>query len=539
MIKLGLVLILFLLQLQSVIGYSHGDTLRGSNGRGRAWWKVVRYDLTVDFDIKSKRITGCNIIDLKVTDQPTDTMQIDLQAPMIVDSVCCSDGNLRFKNEDKVWWITGAFATWRGETTHELKVYFHGVPRIAVNPPWDGGFSWTKSKSGLDWVAVSCQGLGASVWWPCKDAQWEEPESGMTMHYVVPKELTCAGNGRLLSTVAIADKNVWTWQVKNPINSYDVTFYIGDYVHWHDTLNGEKGLLDLDFWVLRENESKAREQFKVVKQMIHCFEYWLGPYPFYEDGYKLCDAPYLGMEHQSAIAYGNKYKSGYLGGDRTNTGVGMNFDYIVVHESGHEWFGNSVTARDIADNWIQEGITTYAESLFEECLTNKNNGLVYNRGEWNNIMNMKPMIGDYGVNKEGAPDMYDKGAAMMSMIRTLMDDDNQFRKMLRGLSSTFYHRTVTTADVEDYIIKESGLDLKPFFNQYLRKADIPEIAYYMKDGQLYYHFDNVDESFELPLSVKSGNQEIMLNIKSDWQHVKWHGGYNLHFSKDFLVNVKS
>ena len=521
------------------IAYNHADTLRGSNGRGREWWDVTHYNLNVDFSITNKSISGSTKIDFYITKTPIDSMQLDLQQPMILDSVMYGSENLPIVNDGNAWWVKHTFSKWKKGQRGSVTAYFHGTPRPAKNPPWDGGISWLTDSTGKNWEAVSCQGLGASVWWVCKDAQWDEPDSGMDMTYCVPKELSCVGNGRLFEKTNIGDKTKWHWKVTNPINNYDVTFYIGDYVNWQDTVMGEQGKLDLSFWALRYHELQARQHFKVVKQMIHCFEYWLGPYPFYEDGYKLVEAPYLGMEHQSAIAYGNKYKMGYLGDDRTGTGIGMNFDYIIVHESGHEWYGNSVTAKDIADNWIQEGITTYSESLFEECLSGKDAGMKYCRGEWNNIMNNTTIIGTYGVNKEGAGDMYDKGAAIMYMIRKTIDNDEQFRAMLRGLSKTFYHKTITTKEVEDYIIKISKKDLTPFFDQYLRTTKIPLVEYYIKDKELYCKFSDVVEGFTLPVSISSGKFETELNITSQWQHIKWKGGYNVQFTKDYLINIKT
>jgi len=317
-----------------------------------------------------------------------------------------------------------------------------------------------------------------------------------------------------------------------------VTFYIGDYVHWHDTLMGEKGILDLDFYVLRYNEERARKQFAVVKDMIHCYEYWLGPYPFYEDGYKLVEAPYLGMEHQSAIAYGNKFKMGYLGTDRSMTNYGLDFDYIIIHESGHEWFGNSITAKDMADNWIHEGITTYSESLFAECLLGKEKAQQYSRGGRHNIENEQPVIANYGVNEEGPGDIYDKGAAIMYMVRVMTNDDEKFRMMLRGLSREFYHQAVTTKQVEDYISAHTGLDLKAFFGQYLRRANIPELEYSIKDNELNYRFNDVVAGFTLPITVTAGATSATIKPTAEWQHMPWKGGYNLKVSKDFLIKVK-
>jgi aminopeptidase N len=537
----------YLLSANTTFAYTHADSLRGSNGPGRKWWDVTRYDLQVAIDTNSHTISGTNQISFRVTDVPHDSMQIDLQEPMILDSVvlAITDGvaasvNLPLAHEGNVWWVTYPFHKLEIKHDYAVMAYYHGAPRKAVNPPWDGGFSWTHDKEGKAWVAVSCQGLGASVWWPCKDAQWDEPDQGMAMRFFMPG-MQVISNGRQLDVSASAPRGsvgLSGWEVKNPINNYDVTFYAGDYVHWHDTLIGEKGKLDLDFYALRYNEEKAKEQFAVVKQMIHCFEYWMGPYPFYEDGYKLVEAPYLGMEHQSAVAYGNNYKMGYMGFDRTFTGVGMNFDYIIVHESGHEWFGNSITAKDMADNWIHEGITTFSESLFAECLLGKEKAYKYARGEWMNIRNDKPVIGDYCVNEEGSGDMYDKGAAMMHMIRVMTNDDEKFRMMLRGLSKEFYHQTVTTKQVEDYIATHTGLDLTAFFNQYLRSKDEPQLEYSIKGGQLNYKFNNVVAGFSLPLTVTAGNVTKDIRPTGEWQHIAWDQAGDVKFSNDFLIKVK-
>ena len=537
----------YLLPANTTFAYTHADTLRGSNGNGRNWWDVKQYYLEVTkIDIAAKSIAGVVDISLDVTGTPHDSMQIDLQEPMIIDKVSCNGKELDFTKEGNAWWVTNTFHNWKTGSNYHIRIAYHGVPRQAVNPPWDGGLSWTHDSTGNLWIAVSCQGLGASVWWPCKDAQWDEPDNGMELYFTVPKNFQCVSNGKLAGTQvlggSVPDKSatdmVWHWQVKNPINNYDVTFYIGDYVHWQDTLMGEKGRLDLDFWVLRENEKKARKQFAVVKQMIHCYEYWMGPYPFYEDGYKLVDAPYLGMEHQGAIAYGNQYKMGYLGYDRSLSGYGMTFDYIIIHESGHEWFGNNVTAKDMADNWVHESITTYAEALFVECSLGKEKAQKYCRGEWHGIKNDKPIIGHYGVNEEGSGDMYDKGSAIMHMIRIMTNDDEKFRMMLRGIGKEFYHHIVTTQEIEYFIAKHTGLKLTAFFNQYLRTKDIPQLEYAIKDGDLSYKFNNIVEGFTLPLTVTAGETTAPISPTAEWQHIKWNGGYDVKFSNDFLIKVK-
>lgn len=528
-----------------VFAFTHADTLRGSNGRGRNWWDVRRYHLDVRFDTLNQSISGRVQMFYKVTAETADSMQIDLQEPMELDSVFLvpsiySSRILRaaFAREGNAWWVMAPFGKTTKDSTASLVLYYHGAPRKAVNPPWDGGFSWRHDSAGVAQIAVSCQGLGASVWWPCKDAQWEEPEEGMRISLEAPANLQAISNGRKASETDNGGYKTTVWEIRNPINNYDVTFYIGDYVHWSDTLMGEKGKLDLDFYVLRNNEAKARKQFEVVRPMIHCFEYWMGPYPFYEDGYKLVEAPYLGMEHQSAIAYGNGYKMGYKGFDRSMSGFGLKWDYIIIHESGHEWFGNNVTARDMADNWIHEGITCYSEALFTECQQGFTKGQKYSRGLWHNIRNEEPVVAPYGVNNEGTGDIYEKGEAVIHMIRILTGDDKKFREMLRGIGSEFYHGIVTTAQVEEYISNKTGLKLKAFFDQYLRTKDVPELEYSVKNGELSCRFTNVVPGFSLPLTATADDKKAAITVSGEWQKVKWEGGYNVKFSEDFLVKVK-
>ena len=514
----------YLLAANTTFAYTHADTLRGSNGRGRDWWDVKYYSLAVDFDTATKSISGQNTISLLVTKKPVDSMQIDLQEPMVLDSVqlvlniedSMVHMPLDLKHESNVWWVLNKFSDWEKGTTKNLLLFYHGRPRVAVNAPWDGGFTWTKDTAGNPWIAVSCQGLGASVWWPCKDAQWDEPDNGMSVSLTVPKGLKAISNGKLLLVSGEEDEpQTYSWAVKNPINNYDVTFYIGDYVHWQDTLMGEKGQLDLDFWVLRYNEARARKQFEIVKPMLHCFEYWMGPYPFYEDGYKLVDAPYLGMEHQSAVAYGNEYKMGYLGHDRTFTGIGMGFDYIIVHESGHEWFGNSITDKDIADMWVHEGFTNYSESLFTEIYYGKQAGQEYVHGTRRAIANDEPIIGTYGVNKEGSGDMYYKSGNMLNAIRTVINDDEKWRGILRGLNKTFYHQTVTTEQVVDYINKESGINLTTIFDQYLRYKNIPTLEFRFENNRVMCRWVADVDGFTMPVKVRAkGGEYIFISPKT-------------------------
>lgn len=504
--KALMLLCLFVMKISCVLAqpFDRQDSLRGGNGMGRYWWDVQHYDLKVDFNLEEKDIYGQNTIRLKITDAPHDSLQLDLQTPMFLDKVILEGQELRSVKEGNVWWVLYPFSQLKIGEEIELEVYYHGKPREAKNPPWDGGVIWTRDSTGKAWIAVACQGLGASAWWPCKDDQRDEPDAGMRITLSGAGDLAVISNG-LPADGRLLPRGEGTWLVKNPINNYNLSFYIGNYIGWQDTLMGEKGLLPLSFYALDDHLAQAKKQFAVVKPMLHCLEHWMGPYPFYEDGYKLIEAPYLGMEHQSAIAYGNGYQMGYAGRDRSNTGVGLEFDFIIIHESAHEWFGNNITAKEVADNWIHEGFTSYAENLFVECLLGKEKALTYHHGLQALITNEKPVIGTYGVQQEGS-DIYEKGRAVIQMIRTMMQDDEAFRQLLRGLNQTFYHQTVTSAQVEDFITEKTGLPLKPFFDQYLRQANLPTLEYANKGRDLYLRLSYCLPGLELVLPLKNGKE---------------------------------
>jgi len=401
----------------------------------------------------------------------------------------------------------------------KFTVFYNGKPRVARNPPWDGGFIFKKDKSGNPFVSVACQGLGASVWWPTKDHQSDEVDS-MLISIAVPKELDEVSNGRLRSIVDKPDGyRQHNWFVANPINNYTVSFYIGKYAHWTETYAGENGPLTLDFWSLKEDSAVARPHWDAdVKPMIKSFEYWFGPYPWYKDGYKLVQAPHLGMEHQSAVAYGNQFKKGYLGRDLSGTGYGLKWDYITVHESGHEWFANNITTKDIADMWVHEGFTSYSEALFTESTQGKKAGDEYAIGLRRSISNRSPIIGPYNVNKEGNGDMYPKGANLIHTIRQLIDNDEKFRQILRGLNKTFYHTTTTSAEVENYITKQSGLKLDKVFDQYLRYSAIPVLEYKINNGSLSYRWITDVKGFDMPVKVSlKADTYTLIKPTNDWK----------------------
>jgi aminopeptidase N len=489
--------------------FTHADTLRGTITPERAWWDVLRYEINVTPDYQMRSITGITTVVFKpVNRQHINIMQIDLQEPLTIDSVVFDKNtklnslNRSLTREGNVYHLL--VPDIKDLNEHSATVYYHGTPREAKHAPWDGGWIWTKDNNGRPWMSVACQGLGASVWYPCKDHQSDEPDKGASLTINVPDSLVAVGNGRLKNRSDHNGIASYTWEVVNPINNYDIIPYIGKYVNFSDTAMGEKGKLDLNYWVLDYNLDKAKKQFQQVKPMIRAFEYWFGPYPFYEDGYKLVEAPHLGMEHQSAVAYGNKYMNGYLGRDLSGTGQGLKWDYIIVHESGHEWFGNNITTKDIADMWVHEGFTDYSETLFTEYHYGKEAANQYLQGLRKNIDNRTNIIGAYGVNNEGSEDMYYKGANLLHTIRQVINNDEKFRQILRGLNKDFYHQTVTSAQVEQYISKRSGIDFSKVFDQYLRTTKIPELKLKADGDKLKFQWTNVVPGFKMPVRLSNG-----------------------------------
>jgi len=536
--------------LKKMAAFTHADTLRGTYGPSRNWWDVLKYDLHVKFNIVDSTISGYNVISFK-TLKKGDIMQIDLQEPMVLDSITIMfldkfNGKLGIrqlapmkvdhKKDGNAYFIEIPPLALKVLTPQKLTAYYHGKPRIARRPPWDGGLIWKKSADGSAWVSIACQGLGASVWYPCKDHQSDEPDSA-EMHITIPDTLMCVGNGRYRGKISNNDATAtYDWAVSSPINNYCLIPYIGKYVHFNEIFKGEKGDLDMDYWVLEENLEKAKKQFADASRMMKAFEYWFGPYPFYKDGYKLVDAPHLGMEHQSATAYGNGYQNGYLGRDQSGTGWGLKWDFIIVHESGHEWFANNITSKDIADMWVHEGFTNYSETLFTDYWYGKEAGNAYCIGTRKGIRNDIPIIGTYNVNQEGSGDMYPKSGNMLHSIRQVIDNDEAFRMILRGLNKTFYHQTVTTKQIENYVSKESKFNFSKVFDQYLRTTQIPVLQYKIEGSKVSFKYDDCVAGFNLPLKVflgKADKTEQWIRPTQKWQTIHLADWYD---KKTFVVN---
>ena len=511
------------------------DSLRGSITAERSWWDLTYYHLDIKVEPDKKFISGSNTVYYKVLES-NNTMQIDLQKPMNIKSITSKNKELNFTREGNVYFIELKHKQKINDINY-LKINYEGFPKEAIRAPWDGGLSWTKDENNNHFIATSCQGLGASVWWPNKDHMYDEVDS-MLISVNVPKHLTNVSNGRLRKiTEYNDDTKTFDWFVSNPINNYGVNINIGDYVNFSEKYEGEKGNLDIDNYVLSYNIEKAKNQFKQVPMMIEAFEYWFGPYPFYEDSFKMVEVPYLGMEHQSSITYGNKYQNGYLGRDLSGSGWGLKFDYIIIHEGGHEWFANNITYKDVADMWIHEGFTCYSENLFVDYFFGEKASAEYVIGTRRGISNRKPIIGQYDINREGSGDMYSKGANLLHTIRQLAKDDEIWRQTLRGLNKEFYHSTVTTEEIEEYISKSIGIDLSKVFDQYLRDYRVPILEYEIIDGILNYRWNNVIDGFNMPIEAEIDGVNKFLFPSKEFKSFKMKNSY-INVDDDYYIFTK-
>jgi aminopeptidase N len=483
--------------------------LRIGIGPERSWWDVLHYDLKVDVNPDERSLKGSNTVLYKVL-EPFSILQIDLQAPMKIDRIVQNGKDLDYNSEGNAHFISLKETQIEG-SVNQLTIFFSGKPRVAVNPPWDGGFNWGKDSNGKHFIANSNQGIGASIWWPNKDHPYDEPDNGVDVTVTTNKDLMAVSNGRLIEETDNGSTRTWHWKVVNPINNYGVNINIGDYVHFGEQYQGEKGTLDMDYYVLRDNISKAKEQFKQAPMMMEAFEHWFGPYPFYEDSFKLVEVPYLGMEHQSSITYGNKYMNGYLGRDRSGSGWGLKFDYIIIHESGHEWFANNITKNNFTDLWIQEGFATYSENLYIDYYYGKEASADYVIGTRSEIQNKRPVIGEFSI------DMYIKGSNILHTLRQLLEDDEKWRSILRSLNEHFYHQTISSKQLEDYMSELTGIDLTEFFDQYLRTTMIPKLECMVVDNMLRYRYRNIIDKFDMPVIIIVNDEQEWIFPNKNWK----------------------
>ena len=477
--------------------FTHADTLRGKLTPLRTCYDVTFYDLHLKIDIDHKSLTGYNVIHYKAVNDFS-RLQLDLFSNLKIDSIMHLSNKLTYKRDGNAVFVDFAQKEMVG-TNDSIKIYYHGLPVTAAKPPWQGGFVWQKDANGKPWVGVACEETGASLWWPCKDHLSDKPDSAR-MTFDVPAGLMCVSNGRLRSQTDLKNGfNRFTWFVSVPINNYDITVNIADYAHIHDYYLNGKDTLTLDYYVLKYNEAAARQYFQQVKLMLACYEKYFGKYPFYKDGYKLVETNYWGMENQSCIAYGNNYDDKKWG-----------FDFIIVHESAHEWWGNSVTCSDPADMWLHEGFATYAEALYIECSQDYSASLKYLKYQQFNIINKYPIIGPYNVNFQGTDndnDMYYKGTWMLHTFRHVLNNDSLFFSILQSIQQQFKYKTTNSSEVIAYINKLAGKDYTPFFDQYLKYPAIPVFDYTVKKKGnatvLTYKWVTDVKNFIMPVKVTS------------------------------------
>ncbi len=516
--------------------YTRTDSLRGGLRHERTCYDVVYYDLSVKIDTAERTITGSNRILFNVV-RDFRELQIDLFENMKIINITSGSKELKYRREFNAVFVEMPSVMEEG-TSGEITVNYFGKPIEAKRPPWDGGFTWSRDDNGKMWIGVSCEGMGASSWWPCKDYLGDEPDS-MAIRCTVPRGMRVVANGNEQAMTRETDGTVtYNWFVSYPINNYNITLNIGDYVEWHDEYTAaDESILSLDYYVLSYNLDKAKKQFTQVKPMLACYEKYLGKYPFWNDGYALVETPYLGMEHQGAIAYGNKFKTGYAGIDFSR--IGLDFDYIIIHETGHEWWGNSVSCKDIADMWIHEGFCTYSEAIYVECMHGYETAMKYVNAKKPTVGNKHPIVGVYDVNEEGDGDMYNKGMLFLNTLRHVTNDDSLWWKTIKCMSDTAFKRqNIDYNDVVNFFSDKLKRNLRPVFEQYLKNSSIPVFEYSLKkvkgkDYELKYRWNADASGFALPVFIATtANPYPQHNAKTEWQTTT----LKLNNPTDFKVN---
>ncbi len=508
-----------------------------ANNKYRSNYNVLHYDLSIRFDTTSGHIDGIVKIKAECLANPKTEFQIDLQEPLKITTIRSGAQILNFRKKGEKYFVR--IPELIKDETFLLVVEYNGIPKIATRPPWDGGMVKTKDPKGKIWMAMACQGIGASVWFPCKDYDADEPEQGVDLHYSIPNGLVAVGNGKLVNVInAENNHNVWNWKVVAPINIYNITFNIGNYLRISEQMNSENGALTLDYFVLSQNYTKAKEHFKMVPKMMNIFENWMGPYPFFNDGYKLVETPFLGMEHQSAVAYGNNYQMGYDGRNRSGSEVDTLFDFIIVHETGHEWFGNNISISDPAYFWIHEGFTSYTEVMYIESMWGKEKAIDYLIGTRKIIRNEAPMQSALGQCKNSNIDNYPKGANLIHNIRKLMKDDAAFKNMIRKMNKNFHHKVISGADMESFIIQESGLQLGKVFDQYLRNKQLPTLKIVQHQTGFNYKWANCIREFDMPVLILIDGKEKWLHPTTQEQSHFQNGIETITPQKEFYCDFK-
>lgn len=494
------------------------DLVRGGYGETRANNDLLSYDLNVRVDPAKKFISGKNTIKFRMLRDGA-RIQLDLSETLQVEKILLGKTELKYERDSGAVFVDFPKTLKKGKT-YSVEFFYSGYPKEVGR---FGGMTFKKDPAGRDWITTSCEDEGASVWWPNKD-QWRDEVESMRLRVAVPNALMDVSNGKFAGKKDLGDGYTeWDWKVHYPINNYDVALNIGTYVHFSDKF----GKLPLDYYVLPENLEKAKVQFAQVKPMLTAYQHYFGDYPFPKDGYKLVEVPYLGMEHQSAVAYGNKYENGYLGRDWAGVGISKKFDFIIIHESGHEWFGNAVTAADMSDMWIHEGWTTYMEGMYVEYFYGKADAIKYLNGLKTHLKNDKAIVVSdadgktvHGTNQQPTQDMYFKGALMLNTLRSVVDDDAKWFELIHGFYQEFKYKNILTEDVVNYFNAHTGMDLTPIFDQYLRHVAIPTLELKFEPGTVSYKWKADVKGFAMPVKVGNPDKWTILHPTEEWQSMK-------------------
>ena len=506
--------------------YTDENILLGEMTKYRDCFDVYYYDLSVELDPSNELLMGTVEIHSKAQ-KDFDRFQIDLHSNFQIEGITdkITGESLNYTREERAIYIDN---TRKKDESFTIEVRYSGKPVKAKKAPWKGGFVWKKDKERNPWVGVACETDGASIWWPLKDHTSDEPDS-MRMHYTVPEGLIAVGNGRFEGEVASEHLTTFNWFVSYPINTYNVTVYVGDFKMLKDEyigISGEK--LELTHYVLERNYEKAKKHFQQVHPMLKIYEQKFGEYPWFNDGFKLIESPYEGMEHQTAIAYGNGYKND----------IDPVTDYILLHELAHEWWGNSITAKDLADVWLQEGFATYAEALYFE---EKNGKDKYDQHLYFNkifIKNKYPVVGEKNrrwFHFRKSSDAYVKGAWVLQSLRVQMENDSLFFDIIKSFYDRHKYKIVESNDFIEIVNEKTGEDYQWFFNQYLYNNFAPEFEYGVSlSGSLYYRWNNVSEDFDkLKVRMKSQGKIIELSPSTKVQKLVLpktaYGAWNIEF----------
>ena len=489
--------------------FTRKDSLRGSYGPFRENYDILGYELDIAVDVPARMIRGANAIRFRMLADGS-RIQLDLFDNLAVDSIRFGERKLAFAREFNAVFVDFPETLRQGQT-YQLTFHYSGQP---IAQGRFGGMVFGADSLGNPWIYTANQGIGASLWWPNKDQQPDEVDS-MTMRVTVPSALRDVSNGRFLGATDLGDGTTrYDWQIHYPINNYSISLNIGKYEHFADTL----GTLSLDFYALPYHLEAARRQFAQAKPMLECYQQHFGAYPFPRDGYKLVEVPYSGMEHQSAVTYGNLFVNGYLGRDWTGVGISPRFDFIIIHESGHEWFGNGVTANDVSDAWIHEGFDTYAEAVYAECQWGYADAITYLNGYQSKVRNAQPILGPSGVNQWPPQDQYFKGALFLNTLRHVVANDSLWWALLREYTEHFRYQNIWTTDVINYFNEKLRRDLRPVFEQYLYYPRLPVLELEFIGNRVRYRWQADVADFDMPVDVRAGSRILTLQpVVSAWK----------------------